>query len=191
MSLEHVLLGMLRDPASGYELRKEFDSGPRHFWSAELSQIYPTLQKMERRGWLASRSEASARGPARRVYRRTPAGKRALREWLSGPPDVGTERLAYIGQLVFLTELRDPDRTLRFLDGLRGHLAACLTELEASEQALGNEHNSPPERWPDDAFHELLCVRFGLSALRAKLATCDECAELVESRKRHTERDHA
>ena len=52
MSLQHILLGLLREPASGYDLKAYFDSSVRYFWAAELSQIYPTLQRMEKSGRL-------------------------------------------------------------------------------------------------------------------------------------------
>ena len=40
MSLDHILLGLLREPATGYDLGNAFSENVRHFWSAELSQIY-------------------------------------------------------------------------------------------------------------------------------------------------------
>jgi DNA-binding PadR family transcriptional regulator len=185
MALEFILLGMLRDQASGYDLRKAFEVGPRHFWSAELSQIYPTLQRMQRRGWLTSRRQASARGPARRAYRRTPKGTRALHAWLRGEPEIGTERLAYIGQLVFHGELGDPTRTLRFLVALRDRLVETLEWLESGEPELRRARAGLPiPRWSDDDFHELLCLRLGRHVLRARVAGCDECLRLVRARLR-------
>lgn len=191
MSLEHILLGMLRDPASGYDLRKDFESGPRHFWSAELSQIYPALQKMEKAGWLTSRTRPSERGPQRRVYQRTPSGTRALHGWLRGEAEIGTERLAYIGQLIFMGELADPAGTLRFLEDLRTQLASALELLETAEQHLREAHRDrPPEQWADDEFHEFLCVRLGVCVRRARLAAADECIALVKARMEQKERVH-
>lgn len=63
MSLEHILLGLLREPASGYDLKKLFDERIDYFWAAELSQIYPTLKRLEQRGWIRGREAASSRGP--------------------------------------------------------------------------------------------------------------------------------
>ncbi|HKW51009.1 MAG TPA: PadR family transcriptional regulator, partial [Candidatus Eisenbacteria bacterium] len=68
MSLEFILLGLLRRPASGYDLKKFFDEGIGYFWAAELSQIYPTLKRLEKRGWVRGRAAASKRGSGRRVY---------------------------------------------------------------------------------------------------------------------------
>src|ERR1700740_1459020 len=52
VSLEHILLGLLRQPASGYDLKAVLDHGIGHFWGAELSQIYPSLRRLEKRGLL-------------------------------------------------------------------------------------------------------------------------------------------
>ena len=50
MSLEHILLGALREPATGYELGKELAESAGHYWPAERSQIYPTLRRLQQRG---------------------------------------------------------------------------------------------------------------------------------------------
>lgn len=183
MSLEHILLGMLREPATGYDLKTSFNEGARYFWSAELSQIYPALQKMEKRGWLKSRREPSEKGPARRVYTRTPSGTRALHAWLQGEPVVGTERFAYIAQLIFLGEMEDLDRTLAFLQQLRGKLAATLVYLQQAYDDLNGRVPSPPTGLTDVDFHEWLCIQLGVRSLTAKLAWCDESLQQVQVRR--------
>lgn len=173
MSLEFILLGLLRDPASGYELRQEFDRGPRHFWSARLSQIYPTLQRMEDRGWLTSTTKRSDKGPDRRVYRRTRAGTTALHAWLRAQPDLGVDRLPYIGQLVFLGELHDRERTRAFLTELRDEFVAQRDVLRHSADAWHQDNEGTPGTWDDDALHELFCIEIGLGALGGKIAACE------------------
>jgi PadR family transcriptional regulator AphA len=189
MSLEHLLLGMLREPASGYDLKIAFRDGCRHFWSAELSQIYPALERMERRGWLKSRREPSPRGPARRVYRRTPAGTRQLHRWLRAEPVMGTERFAYIGQLVFLGELADPAQTRRFLEALRARLRAYQELLEKVEGDWRLTHPDYPRDLDVREFHECLSVRMGIRSLGAKVAACDEGLALLRQRRCQEEAD--
>jgi DNA-binding PadR family transcriptional regulator len=179
MSLEHVLLGMLADQASGYDLRKAFDEGPRHFWSAELSQIYPALERMQARGWLRSRRRPSPRGPERRVYERTAKGAAALRAWLRAEPAVGHERLAYIGQLIFMGELRDPAATERFLELLRQRLQALAELLESAQAAMPRD----VRRLTDAQVHEGLCLRIGIRSLRAKIEACEEGQSLLRARR--------
>src|SRR5580700_8471225 len=108
MSLEHILLGLLREPASGYDLKAIFDERIHYFWAAELSQIYPALQGLERKGLLRSRHATSKRGPGRRMYQITPAGHRVLREWLEKGPEISDERMAYLAKIYLMDELGDP-----------------------------------------------------------------------------------
>jgi len=179
MDLEFILLGMLHQPASGYDLKCDFDAGPRYFWSAELSQIYPALQKMQRRGWLRSHRQASPHGPERRVYVRTAKGSRSLHAWLRGEPVIGTQRLAYIGQLIFMGELADRARTRVFLKRLRDRLNAMAELLESAERGLRAREATTPAQPLGHQFHELLCLRMGIASLRAKIAVCDEGLRLI------------
>jgi len=42
--LKYVLLGALSyQPLTGYQLKQFIDSTARHFWHAQISQIYRTL----------------------------------------------------------------------------------------------------------------------------------------------------
>lgn len=184
MSLEHILLGLLREPAAGYDLKAEFEQGCRHFWSAELSQIYPALQRLEERGFLQSRREPSPRGPDRRVYQRTPAGTAELHAWLRGGPILGTERFAYIGQLLFHGELDDLDATQRFLEALREKLLASLQFLQAVETEVRARHAHFPNDLDIPTFHDFVSVRLGVRSLQAKVDACDEGLALL--RARHT-----
>ena len=118
MSLPHVLLGMLAEPSSGYELKQKFEQSVRYFWYAELSQIYPALAKLEKSGMLTSEKAPSEKGPNKRVYTRTTRGKNELRSWLADGPVLRTERIAYLTQLFFLEEI-PLDERVRFFENLR------------------------------------------------------------------------
>ncbi len=96
MNLDSILLAMLNEPTSGYDLKAAFDRTVNHFWPAELSQIYRTLKRLEKAGLLKSRRQPSDRGPDRRVYRRTAAGRKELRHQLLADPQFVDERLPYI-----------------------------------------------------------------------------------------------
>ncbi len=86
MSLKHALLGFLNyGPHTGYELKKVFDISVAHFWSAELSQIYPTLKALESEGLVEMKVEIQADRPNRKVYSITDDGRRELIDWLGTP----------------------------------------------------------------------------------------------------------
>lgn len=184
MSLDHILLGMLRTPASGYDIKRGFSEGARHFWSAELSQIYPALKALEKRGWLTSRLEPPARGPRRRVYRRTPQGRAELIRWLGEGPQMGTERFAYLGQLCFMHELDDLQATGDFMLELRSRLGAFLALLQQAESDLAGTDGARLDTLNAEDFHVYLAVRMGVRSLRAKVDWCDEALEQIERRRR-------
>ena len=183
MSLSHILLGFLRKPASGYDLGRLFEKSARHFWSAELSQIYPTLKRMESTGWLTSETEPSPNGPDRRVYTRTEEGREELRSWLSGDPDMGVDRFAYLGQLFFMDELGDLEETERFVRALRRRITTRLGALTAIER----EYAACVPGYPDDMssveFHRHATLRMGVHALSARLAWCDETLSRIDARR--------
>jgi PadR family transcriptional regulator, regulatory protein AphA len=113
-----VILGLLRfQPRTGYDVKRVTDYSTRFFWRASYGQIYPELGSLERAGLVVSRDEPYGRR-RRRVYDITPAGERALAEWLLGDEDAfdlrdeGLLRL-FFGELVSHEELLDLVRRRR------------------------------------------------------------------------------
>ena len=174
--LEFILLGLLHSPRSGYDLKSRFREGAAHFWHADLSQIYRTLQRLEGKGWLKSGMEASETGPDRRMYTRTAKGGAALREWLALDPIEAAQRLPYVAQLYFMSELGDLARTRSFLRTAREEFQARVAALEAIDFDM---------RGTDDRkFHILLTLRLGLATARARLDWCNEALRQVGRRLR-------
>jgi len=182
MSLEHVLLGMLREPASGYDLRKSFEEESRHFWSAELSQIYPALKRMMERGWLVCDAAPSERGPKRRVYERTHEGTSALESWLRQEPVEGRDRIAYIAQLIFLGELDDGVATTRFVESLHRHFKSKLTLLESALDEMLTSVDGNIDALDATGFHEYLSLQMGIAAYSARVDSSAESLALVAER---------
>jgi DNA-binding PadR family transcriptional regulator len=84
--LPYILLGFLNyRPQTGYELKQLMDKSTGHFWTAKQSQIYTTLKKMERQGWITSRVETQKARPDRIIYKITRSGQSALENWVSNP----------------------------------------------------------------------------------------------------------
>lgn len=182
MSLEHIIMGMLHKPATGYDLRQDFAAGARHFWSAELGQIYPALAGMEQKGWLKSKREASEKGPQRRVYRRTAKGTKELLRWLSGEPIMGVERFAYLAQLIFMGELHDLEKTERFLLQLRAKQASLLSVIRNGLQEIAATTSGDESRLSNEDFHAQLCLQLSARAVGARVQWCDEAVEMVRRR---------
>lgn len=182
MSLKHIMLGMLREPHSGYDLKKRFDQSLRSFWRAELSQIYPILQKMEKDGLLSSESTESDIGPPRKIYKRSKKGVEELNAWLQEGPAVGTEKLAYLAQVFFLANLNDNDKAIEFMQELRQYMADWLEQLQAAEQGWRSEDPRYPDELPDEDFFPQLTLDLGLAKVKAIVEWCDRCIERIRAR---------
>jgi DNA-binding PadR family transcriptional regulator len=182
MVLDYILLSMLREPATGYDLRKAFEEGAQHFWSAELSQIYPALKRMTAAGWLTRAPAPSKRGPRRMVYRRTDLGKSELEAWLRSEPLGGRERIPYIAQLIALGELDDLDATDTFLARLQDQLEQKLAILSAAEEETLAEAGGSTDNMDAETFHEYISLRMGLAAFGARVRSCEENRVLLQRR---------
>jgi DNA-binding PadR family transcriptional regulator len=126
MSLPHVLLGLLAvEPRTGYDLARGVRAELDPVWRAELSQIYPTLARLRRAGFVVLRVLGPRRGPSRRQYRISASGRRELRRWTAEPapaPEVRDEGLA---RLAFLDVLPPEQRR----QTLRRHEQATVEEI--------------------------------------------------------------
>ena len=182
MSLPHVLLGMLSTPATGYDLRQQFEQSIRHFWSAELSQIYPTLAKLERDGLLEGHRERSDRGPMRKVYTRTPEGRDALVAWLLQGPMVRSERMPYLTQAFFLDEASLAG-AIAFYEQLRNDFDAQVRELEAVERHWREQDPRYPDELPLDEMVKQMVLELGLRKYALIRDWCQDCLDRLAVRR--------
>jgi DNA-binding PadR family transcriptional regulator len=84
MSVRHALLALLSEgPKYGLQLRQEFEARTGEVWPLNVGQVYTTLQRLERDGFVAS--DESDDGP-QKGYSITAAGSRELTDWLQTPP---------------------------------------------------------------------------------------------------------
>ena len=139
MALDHVLLGILHTPHSGWELKRAFDDVFTHFWSAQISQIYRHLKGLEERGMLRSWEEPSDKGPPRRMYERTAEGLDELRGWLLDGPDIPNLRLHYVAQTCFLHELERREDAVDFFEQIHRETALRLQLLSGFDVEARSE----------------------------------------------------
>jgi PadR family transcriptional regulator AphA len=96
----YVVLGMLKlGRRTGYDIKSLVDGSTRFFWAASYGQIYPELARLEELG-LVQGEEDRSNGRRRRSYELTPAGERALREWITSDEPLHIE-LRHEGALKF------------------------------------------------------------------------------------------
>ena len=182
MNLDGVLLGLLRQPTTGYGIKQAFDSTFAHIWAAELSQIYRTLKRLEDEGCLRSRAEPSDKGPERRTYEITAKGRKRLHEWLSGGPRLGDERHAHVAQLFFLGELRDLRATTRFLETLLEQYRRSADALRAIEQGWRAADPAFPDRLDAESFHSALTLQMGITRAASLAQWAEQSLKRVQKR---------
>ncbi|WP_370410013.1 PadR family transcriptional regulator [Streptomyces fradiae] len=86
MALEHaILVSLLEQPGSGYELARRFERSIGYFWTATHQQIYRVLKRMEHDGWVAARDVPQQGRPDKREYSVADLGRAALSSWLHDP----------------------------------------------------------------------------------------------------------
>ena len=170
---------MLAKPGSGYEAKKGFEEVFSHFWSAELSQIYPALNQLEKDGLARSTTQESAQGPSRRVYKRTAQGTKELKKWLSSGPVLGKERVHYLTQVYFLANLPIKKR-LEFFKEIKIGFELELANLKQ----IDRDFDSKFEGYPNELDAVAQCAQFtlkkGLIHYKSSLKWCDECIAVLE-----------
>ncbi|MEU2392299.1 PadR family transcriptional regulator [Streptomyces sp. NPDC007369] len=86
MALDHaILVSLLEQPGSGYELARRFDRSIGYFWTATHQQIYRVLKRMEADGMLAVREVPQQGRPDKKEYSVAGPGRAALSRWLHDP----------------------------------------------------------------------------------------------------------
>jgi DNA-binding PadR family transcriptional regulator len=106
MSLLPILLALIADePASGYRLKRRIDDELSPLWTAELSQIYPALERLRRAGYVSGRVAGPSRGPASYPCRVTASGRRELARWIAEPPRAPSLRDETLARLILADAL--------------------------------------------------------------------------------------
>ncbi|MFB7251170.1 PadR family transcriptional regulator [Microbacterium sp. NPDC056234] len=138
MQLKHAILGLLDvAPQSGYDLGRAFARSVAHFWHADQSQIYRTLDRLEMDGAISTEHIPQQGKPDRRVHSLTPAGRAELHEWLRGPLDAEQPKEPFLARVFFAASV-GADTALELLDRREAATRAELDELRAFPRRAGD-----------------------------------------------------
>jgi len=87
VAIKHALLGLLAEgPKHGYELKTAFDETIGERWSLNIGQVYNTLNRLARDGYVVLQEEVEQESrPDKKVYAITEAGREELFRWLAEP----------------------------------------------------------------------------------------------------------
>ena len=102
MDVKTVCLGMLTDgPASGYDLKKCFESSFGHFFPAGYGSIYPALATLARNGMVEFEEVPQDGKPDRKVYTITEKGREELMKGLSNSKPTHKVRSEFLAMMCF------------------------------------------------------------------------------------------
>lgn len=167
MSIQHAMLGLLaRGPRHGYELKSDYEKELAPGTRLNYGQVYQSLDRLDRAGWVARDVIHQATRPDRKVYSLTDSGREELDRWIATPVESSVDaRDETFLKLVLARRLEGTD-PFRVIEAER---RACLARLHEIVGARARNEDS-------DLATEML---LDLAALRqeAVIQWLDHCEE--------------
>jgi PadR family transcriptional regulator, regulatory protein PadR len=104
--VEPVLLYALKAKGQtyGYELGGALQEHALTDAEIDKGALYRTLKQLETNGMVVSEWDVSGTGPARHLYKLTPAGEEHLREWIAVLDQLGHSIARFVGDARMVAE---------------------------------------------------------------------------------------
>lgn len=139
MDVKTVCLGMLTDgPASGYDLKKEFESTFSHFFSAGYGSIYPALSSLAESGLVSCEEIPQEGKPDRKLYAITDEGRAFLLEALKDTCPCHKIRSEFLATICF-AHLMPPEDIEAVIDHRLGEIAGFREMVRHFESGCMSE----------------------------------------------------
>ena len=133
MSVPHTLLGLLEiAPRHGYDLKRAYDTSFGHDRPLKAGQVYATLGRLERDGFVVVAGTGRDGGPDRTTYAVTGEGVTDLNRWYDAPEGPA----AYLQPVLFakvVLALQSGRDAAALLEAQRGQHLAVMRELTAAK----------------------------------------------------------
>lgn len=135
---------MLTDgPASGYDMKKCFESSFGHFFAAGYGSIYPALATLARNGMVEFEEVPQEGKPDRKVYSITAKGREELMKGLSNAKPTHKVRSEFLAMMCF-AHLMTEEQINTVIDNK-------LREIDEFQKALGEAADCGCESMPPGA----------------------------------------
>ena len=131
MSVKYILLGILAEkPRHGYDIKQAFDEKVGDFWTLNYGQVYTTLDRLRGDGLVECREVGQSGRPDKKIYRVTPAGRRAFEAWRLEPikPEPRMLRDELFFKLVFMPD-SDAGQIIEMIQTQHGVYLAYMMQL--------------------------------------------------------------
>jgi PadR family transcriptional regulator AphA len=159
MDVKTVCLGMLTDgEASGYDLKKYFESSFGHFFAAGFGSIYPALASLAEKEMVSCKCVPQDGKPDRKVYSITEAGRKHLLTELDKPNPTHKIRSEFLATLCF-AHLMDADQVKNVLDNR-------VAEIEEYEKLFDEFEHECMKETPNGMYFTLGIGRAIMQAMK-------------------------
>jgi DNA-binding PadR family transcriptional regulator len=171
MDVKTVCLGMLTDgEASGYDLKKAFESSFGHCFAAGYGSIYPALASLAECGCVSFEEIPQDGKPDRKVYRITDKGWEQLLAELDNPAPSHKVRSEFLATMAF-AHLMSPEQIQTVLD-------SRIENAEQNLRIIDDFENSRDREWPAGV---LFTLGFGRAMLHAMKTYVEENRDILET----------
>ena len=175
MSLAYaILVSLISEPKSGYDLAKQFDGTVGFFWQATHQQIYRELTKLEQQNWIVAEAIAQEGRPDKKIFSVNDLGLSHLKTWLLQSSEVATVKdefllKIYAGYLI-------PEEAIA--QKIKDHQQLHQKQLEIY-QAIERNFFSSPQNCPKESRFAYLTLRRGINFEKGWLNWCEEALQLL------------
>ncbi|GIF26966.1 DNA-binding PadR family transcriptional regulator [Actinoplanes tereljensis] len=139
MSTAHVLLGLLAGgPRHGYDLKRAHDERLPRAKPLAFGQVYATLGRLERDGYVTESGQDRDGGPDRTSYELTEDGRQHLDTWLSAvEPPAPYVTSEIFSKVVVALLAADAERARDYLVAQRSAHMSRMRELTTAKSTPG------------------------------------------------------
>jgi DNA-binding PadR family transcriptional regulator len=153
MGVREGLLALLeRESAYGYQLKTGFESATGGVWSVNVGQVYATLDRLERDGFVTSDEH-----DGQRSYRITLLGSHELGAWWEAVPGDEPPPRDELTMKVLLAIGHDREHALEVITRQRDSLLMLLQQRQRSMTRRASSKNRDP--LVDELVRDALIVR--------------------------------
>jgi PadR family transcriptional regulator AphA len=160
------LLGHVREPISGYDLRKLIDGSVGYIWQPSKTQLYVVLGRLVRAGLAVRRDVVQRDRPDKQLYRITARGRATIRAWLDQDEAVSDPDRSPLVLKLFFGAQGDRSALVHQLGGFRDAYTDRLAVYESKQRAPRSDANLSDE-------FTRLTLKYGIARARAAVVWAD------------------
>jgi DNA-binding PadR family transcriptional regulator len=177
MSLAYaILVSLISEPKSGYDLAKQFDGTVGFFWQATHQQIYRELTKLEQKSLIVAEAIAQDGRPDKKIFSVSDMGLAHLKTWLLQSSDVAILKDEFLLK-IYAGYLIPEDAIAK---KIKHHRLLHQEQLEIY-QAIERNFFSSPQDCPKESRFAYLTLRRGINFEQGWIDWCTEALELLDT----------